>query len=139
MLQTSVVAVFCEDVREEKAGSDTILGVFPDNINVSAIPGMLPRMGIYVRVHIDPEPDPGAISIRLQFPDGAETPLTTLDPALVLKSRNDARNSGHPIAGLISKTVATPFPLPQAGRILVWVKVGDTDYLAAALNVQQTK
>jgi len=30
----SAIAVFCEDIREEKSRQDIIIGVFPDNLNL---------------------------------------------------------------------------------------------------------
>ena len=52
MNDISVVALFCSDVRQEKGGTETIVGIFPDNVNLLTIPGAFAQMYVYVRMLI---------------------------------------------------------------------------------------
>jgi len=136
MLPVSIVGFFCEDIREEKAGTDTIIGIMPDNVNVRSIPCVFPKLGIYIRIHLDPAHDPGEIQLKLALPDGSEFSLGRFEASLVTNSIDTARAGGGPLAGLISRAVASPFRIPAAGRIRAIVTVKGTEYIAAALNVQ---
>jgi hypothetical protein len=137
MRTASVVGLFCDDIREEKRGTDTLVGIFPDNINVPALPITFAKLAVYIRIHLDPSNDPpGAIPIRIEMPNGSQMPLGTLEESLVNKTLQDAKATGAPIAGLISRAVASPFHLPAAGRLRVIVTIADEDVLAAAINVQ---
>jgi hypothetical protein len=131
----NVVGFFCEDIREEKTGH-TIIGIFPDNMNVSALPGALPKLGVYIRCHVDPSEDVGPISGKLVFADGDEIPLADFDEAAVKKTQEETRKKGTPIAGFIMIAVAMMVQIKEAGRILAIVKIGKTEILAATLNIQ---
>jgi hypothetical protein len=134
MIAVSVVALFCEDIRDEVSGAHTLVGVISDHIRVPAIPGALAKLSIYVRINFDPEYDPGEISVRLRMSDGTEMPLTKFEPELIAKAKSDALASGFPVAGLISKTAAAPFPITQRGITRVLVNVGGAEFLGGALE-----
>ena len=136
MQQVMAIGLFCEDVREEKSGADTLIGIFPDNLGLNQLPATLPRLGFYTRIIFDPNTDPGPISVRLKMPDDSLMNLTTFDPNLVLKTRNDAISSGAPTAGLITRGVASPFNVLKTGRILIIAKVGEREIVCGHLNIQ---
>jgi hypothetical protein len=52
MSGVSACALFCEDVRQEKTGGETLVGVMRDNLAMSSLPGVLPKLGIYIRMNI---------------------------------------------------------------------------------------
>jgi hypothetical protein len=135
----SAVALFCDDIREERLGTLTLVGVMPDNVEVPAFPGALAKVGIYVRIHLDPNTDPGAIELLLTFTDGVQHKIGELPKELVDKSRADALAGGNPIAGLIANLSASPFPVPQAGRALVSLKYGDETQVVGGLNFSSPK
>jgi hypothetical protein len=131
----NVVGLFCEDVREEKTGH-TVIGILPDNMNVSALPGALPRLGIYIRCHVDPSAEIGAISGKLRFADGEEIHLATFDETAVKKTQAETRDKGTPLAGFIMVAVAMMVQIKVAGSISAFVNIGGAEILAASLNIQ---
>jgi hypothetical protein len=117
------IALFCEDIREEKGGSQTLIGVMGDNIMVPSFPGAMPRLGIYIRLHILTQNSPCKYDIFLCHPNGERGHITTIDEDLVASTMQDAKAAGNKITGIYSQLVAGPFPVTQAGRIrveLVW-------------------
>jgi hypothetical protein len=132
---SNIVGLFCEDIREEKFGH-TIIGIFPDNMNVSALPCALPKLGIYIRCHIDPLTEIGSISAKLKFADGEEIPLAEFNEAAVKKTQTETREKGTPLAGFIMIAVAMMVQVKQAGLISALVKIGDDEILATTLNIQ---
>lgn len=131
----SIIGLFCEDIREEKAGTDSLMGILPDNLNVPG-PGMIPKLALYTRFHIDPAIDPGTIAIRIDHPNGDRMMLTTLDPALIKKARDDAMAGGFPIAGLISRSGFGNFPLQAEGVIKAVAIVSGQEIVCANLKVK---
>lgn len=128
------IALFCEDIREEKAGTVTLVGVMPDNTELPQVPVIFGKLCFYVRFHLEPGVDPGEVSVKLSFPDGNVTTLGGFEPDLVKKVIRGAADSGTPFAGLVFTAVAAPFPIPMPGRVVVIAKIGETETPCGALN-----
>ncbi len=137
MLPISITSIFCEDIREEKSGGEILVGIMPDNINVSSFPFIFPKFSIYTRVNLDPKATIRDLSIWLRRQNGEEVSLGTLDPQVVDQAKTDAIKREFPIAGLIFRAVIQAFPLVDAGIISVVIKEGAEEYIGGALNVQQ--
>jgi hypothetical protein len=134
----SVLSLFCDDIREEKRGSDILVGILPDNVNVPKIPFSFPKMAIYTRINLDPECDPGELSVTVRSPSGVALFAATLDANVVQKAITEAKASGSPIAGLINRTISMNWHVKEPGRVTVIVTAHGKEYLAGALNLQQT-
>jgi hypothetical protein len=140
MLPVSIVGVFCEDIREEKSGQDTLIGLLPDNLNVAALPGFLqggtpifPKLGLYVRAHLEKKPK--TISVTLFNTDGSVVISGGWESHMLDRAFNDAKQNQLPLVGLIQKIVVSPLPLPRSGKILAVATVNDVEHIVAALNV----
>jgi hypothetical protein len=129
-----VVGLFCEDIREEKSGQDTIIGIFPDNLQVAQTPGMIPKLGVYIRFLLDLDTAVRNIGLRLTSPGGQEMPLGDLDH-LIEQAKTESASKEMPYAGLIAKAVITPFPIFAPGKIAIIVRVDGVDRVCGALNV----
>jgi hypothetical protein len=132
----SVVGLFCEDIREEKAGTDSLIGIMPDNIQVPNVPGMLTKLALYTRMNIDVKFDPGAISLLLVAPDGHRTLLSEIPSELITKAIREANEKGAPYAGIISRTGFGTFGVQKPGRVVVVANTGGEDHFVAALNFE---
>jgi hypothetical protein len=140
MQPVSVVAIFCEDIREEKSGQDTIVGILPDNLTISApVPSvgtaLIPKLGLYLRVHFDVKDRPKGLSIRLLSPSDNVVAQSEWQQSVIDKAFDDSAANKMPLVGLIQKLVASPFPVPQAGKIIAIATINGSDYVAGALNV----
>lgn len=136
MNDVSAITVFCEDIRVEKQNTNTIVGVLPDNIRVDGIPGVMPKIGVYTRLHFDIGFDPGPISIVLQYPSGEEDILTNIDPEILKLAKQDSINRNAPMYGVVSRSLKSPFPVDQEGRITAIVNVGDAKIISGILNFE---
>jgi hypothetical protein len=142
MIKFSAVCIFCEDIREEKSGQDTIVGTFPDNLVVEGAPpptptakGIMPKLGIYLRVNLRTDGDkPANISAKVLAPSGDIIAQSGWAAELLEQSYADAIRNQMPIYGLLLKLVASPVPIAN-GKITTIVTIDGTDHLAGALNV----
>lgn len=138
MLSRSVVTLFCDDVREEKSGKDTLIGVHPDNINVPSFPFSFPKMAIYTRINIDVADSPGEISIIISVPNQDDVLLSTLDTKTITDGQTQAKKDGSPMVGLIIRVTGTNFIVPAPGQVKLTAKIKGKKYVGGVLNVKQT-
>jgi hypothetical protein len=146
MMPLSAVCVFCEDIREEKSGQDTIVGTLPDNLVAAKSPSveesanmrpLLPRLGFYLRIHLDAERDiPKEISAKVINTDGQLITQSSWERSVLDHTFAESRKNKMPLVGLIFKVVAAPLPVTmEGGKITVVVTVDGVEHLAGALNV----
>jgi hypothetical protein len=134
MQSFSAIGVFCEDIREEQSGQHTLVGIFSDNVNIPELPLFMPKLAIYIRINLDPAISTRTITTKLKVPGGPELPMANLSN-LIDKSTSQARENGMPYAGLLAKTVFSPFPVQAAGKIEAIVQIEGVEYICGALNV----
>src|SRR5260370_20549029 len=135
MREWHAIGVFCEDIREEKSDLFSLIGIMQDNIKVNGIPGAIPKLGIYTRLHISPTLDVDEIKIKIRFADGQELEISTMDSTLIKKTQNDAINQKSPWAGLMNRAIAAPFFVQVPGRILLIVRLAEEELICGTLNI----
>lgn len=135
----AALALFCEDIRAEISGTDTLVGVLPDNIMVPRLPSIVPKFATYIRIFFDPKEDSLAISSRLVHPDGQVLMENPVAWELVKQASEEATRDGNPYASIISRMVLSPFHLKIVGGMQVVVRVGDQQILAGQLNVKSAE
>lgn len=134
-MPNSVIAIFCEDIRQELGGQHTLVGVLPDNIAVPNLPGAMPKLGIYVRAQIERNHVPDEITVNFKNSDGTQIPIPTWDKATIEKGNADATINSLPTFGLILTAVLSPFSFPAAGPVMLSVTIDGVTYLAGLLNI----
>lgn len=138
MLPRSVISFFCDDIREEKNDMDTLIGIYPNNVNVPHFPFSFPKLGIYTRIHFDVEDSPGDIKIKASRPKEEDIPLTIMTEESFSESQQQTKEEGLPVMGLISKAVAVGFTIKEPGQLKIIVTIQGEEYIGGVLNVQQT-
>lgn len=136
MLPRSAISLFCDDIREEKSGKDTFVGVYPDNVNVPSFPFTFSRIAIYTRIIIDIKDSPGDIPISILVPTEDDVLLGTLDKKKITKAKKEAKKNKSPTVGLIVKVTAAPFRVPAPGLIKIIVVIEGQEYVGGVLNIQ---
>jgi hypothetical protein len=131
----SASALFCEDIREEKSGQYTIVGILPDSLNVQRVPAVLPKLGIYLRFHLNTASKFRTIKATLRVPGGKDIPLAEVHQKLLAELRAKALSSGMPFAGLVYKTLFSPFGVSAGGRFEVVAEINGADHICGALNI----
>lgn len=131
-----VIGLFCDDVRREIGGTDTVVGILPDNINVPNKGGALPRLAVYIRVLFEPDEPIGKISAVLKTPTGETVNLGFVSEQLAQEAAAGARENDLPIAGIILRAVMTPFPIPEIGKFEAVVIHNDQNHTCAVLNIR---
>lgn len=132
----TAMGVFCEDIREEKTGTQTLVGVYPDNLNIPTVPAALPKLALYMRIAVDPFVDAEQMSVWLISPKGDERKINDIDTKLVAQTQANSRKSGTPFATMISRIIAPAFPVTEYGRMKALLRIGSEEIICATLNFQ---
>jgi hypothetical protein len=73
--QISGFALFCEDIREESKGTETLVGILPASLSVSPMPLNFIKLCVYARLKIPKAWDQGPILCFLSFLSGDDETL----------------------------------------------------------------
>jgi hypothetical protein len=130
-----VIALFCDDIREERASKTTLVGIYGDNVNVPNIPSAFPKIALYVRLHMKPDFDLREFSVVLRFPKGDEVKLGDVDKATIEKAKKQAAKDS-PYVGVVLNVVFAPAPIEMAGRIVAVAIINGREHVVSGLNVQ---
>ncbi len=80
---TAIVALVCDDVRNESSGKEILIGVFADNVYVGVLPANL-IVSLYIRLRLA-DNQSGNIKFRVMSPGGTqvtpEVPFALPPPA----------------------------------------------------------
>lgn len=140
MNQISVMALFCEDIRDEKSGQVSLVGIMSDNANVPHPPkgtptiGMIPKLAIYLRASFDVNAEIDEIKFVMELPDGEKVAVGSANAATIAEAKG-TKAKGNPMGTIISTVKIQPLPLAKLGRITVRAYIGKQEYLAGFLNV----
>jgi len=143
MYPLSIMAFFCEDIREEKGDIFTLIGILPDTVRLQEqgsgvvesgepVRLLLPRLCIYVRINFDPAMDLGPTDISLVLPSGERLAIGRVGQDIIDRSRTEAKARGNLLSGVVSRAVIGGFRPPE-GAIKVEVNIQGDIYLAGAL------
>lgn len=132
----SIISLFCEDIRQEQSGVDTLVGVMPDELNLPNIPSAIPKLAIYTRINFPVDFNPGEITISIDIEGNEEVQLTTLDKKFVVKSIHESTQRKSPLVGLISRAVSSPYFVKQAGRVRILTRYNAMTVISGTLNIQ---
>jgi hypothetical protein len=139
----NVMALFCEDIREEKGDIVTLVGILPDFVKVEeASPSgvtegqsakFLSKLCIYLRINFDPTVDLGTPQVGLTMPNGERIMLGSIGADVVEKAKSQAKEQGNLLAGVISRVVLAGFRPPK-GVVKVEVEISGETTLAGVVN-----
>jgi hypothetical protein len=128
----SASGFFCDDVRTEVNGLHTIVGIYPDKVALPNIPGLFQILWLYIRVHLDPELDPGSMKVFLTLPNGNEIHVSDVDPDMIAEVQKNARDEASPFAGVLLRFRFGDFQIQQPGRLTVILRTEHQGDLVAA-------
>jgi hypothetical protein len=140
---TSVIAIFCEDIREDKSGQLSLIGILGDNVGVPPLPedaknfaGTIPKLFVYIRISFDVSEELGPISIRMILPNGSSVPAGNVEQKTVEQARA-TREKGNPVAGIVLRIqFGGPIITSLPSRMIVEVTIGSQTYIAGALRFE---
>lgn len=128
------VALFCEDVRQEAAGTVTLVGLLSDNLAVPAFPGVMPKLAIYIRVHIPV--DHKTENIKFFLCDGdSRNEIGGFDKDFVNKTIAETKAMDNPLSGFILTVLASPYPVSRESRHWVEMQYGKVTTVIGTLKI----
>jgi hypothetical protein len=145
----NTMALFCEDIREEKGDVFTLVGILPDTVNLresgasggdpsaGGINRILTKLCVYARINFAPEIDIGEPKVQLSTPDGNIFAQSIVKDTLIAKAKKNAIDRSNLQAGIIVRLVLTAFQPPSEGTIKAEVVIKGQARLAGTLNFRR--
>lgn len=131
----SSLSLFCEDIRNEVGGLETLVGIFPDNIAFSkGFPSTLAKFGIYTRISFDVNKPPKFLRIRIVGVEGEIISDAEMDEELIAQAVLESKKSDSPLAGVKQIALASPLVVKSKGRIIVYLVSEKEETIAGILN-----
>lgn len=135
-LPCSAVAMFAEDLRDEQAGTHSLIGIMPDNIEVQSMPGMMTKLAVYTRINFSPDTMPDRLEVLLRVTgDGSILNLSIIPREILQQSVADTMAKNGPLVTIINRTVAAALVIPHPDRLESVVKWNDEEIIAGSLNI----
>jgi len=131
-----IVATFCEDIRAEASGQETLVGVFADNLAVPSVPIRLPKLAIFVRCNFSLDFKLKSLANTFHEPDGSQILELPVEAELIAKAIEESKRDGSPIFGIKTSAIFNPFPVKLLGRYTFLSHVNGEKYVTGTLNFQ---
>jgi hypothetical protein len=131
----SAITIFCEDIREEVGGTETLIGIMPDNVQLPVIPFHFPKICIYTRIHLTFDFKPEEIKFFLKFPDNSEQFFGETSAEQVRSALTDSHSKNNLITGLIFKVKIANLPIKTEGKLVPMIKFGTEEFITGTLNI----
>ena len=133
----SFISLFCDDIREEKSGVDTIVGVFPDNLSLPHIPSVIPKLCVYTRLYLEKsEITPKLIAARLRLSWNEEIINIGDFGGTQLKNAFDEAEKGNQKrVGIIMKAILTGFTVAETGRLDVIINIDGNEVVSGSVRI----
>lgn len=146
----NAIGFFCEDIREERSGQLTLVGLLPDNMMVPPPPGdllernpnarpIIPRIALYVRIHVGTNESLQPMKLKLIFPDDSEIELGDVGADVIEKGKRQAAQKELPIAGIVLHAVFQALRAPQNGLLRAVLQSENDQIVCAILRLTGEK
>jgi hypothetical protein len=136
MSKFNLLALFCEDVRTEVSGQETVVGTLGDNIEVGQIPGLMPKLGIYLKYNFAIDFRLHSLSSRLLSPDQSVIAEFPVELEILAQANDEAKSSAAPYFGLKQNIIFAPFPITVPGFHAMMCAINGRDHLAGFINIK---
>lgn len=139
MSDVSAVALFCEDVRRERVGRTTLIGVMPDVLLITKFPHEIERITAYFRIKFDPAGDyKEAIYPSIDwdgFPAEPREPSEPMPTEIIQRAITKAKERNIPFVTLTGRVIFNvPLSIKKPGQMLAFLNVGAEKVLCGALT-----
>jgi hypothetical protein len=131
----SVTALFCEDIRPETSGQETLVGLLGDGIEVNSLPAMIPKLSFYIRANFAMGFELNALSFDLVSPSGHVIFTNHVEKSLIEESYSEAKAKEMLTVGIKTYSTFSPFPITEAGFYKLNSSVNEETRMTSYLKV----
>lgn len=135
MSRFAIVALFCEDVRVEASGQETLIGIFGDNLAVTQVPGLMSKMSIYIRCNFASDFDLKTLSHKFISPSGSVLHEIPIGQKMITDAIEQVRVENSPMLGIKISAIFAPFAINEYGRHSLLSYVNEEEYLTGFANI----
>jgi len=132
----SAITLFCEDIRHERNGIESLVGLLPDNISLPEFPSTIAKLGIYTRITFSAGEEPQPFELIVTDVLGTEISLTKVGSDDLEKIRSSV-SSDTKFFGLKSISTFINYSVPHEGSLHASIRFAGRNILTGGLNFKQ--
>jgi hypothetical protein len=136
MNDISAISLFCPYMHTDKDNSDTLVSIYPDNVEIPQAGVTLPVLANYTRIQFDPHNPPKNLELQFRDPENAVIISNKVASEVVEKAVSDGLRDEQPRVSLILRMNAVGFTLQKLGRYSMWFNADGTEKLCGTLNIK---
>lgn len=137
-MRFAATTIFCEDIRAEVSGTETLVGVMPDNINFVSFPSTIPKLCAYTRLILFADLEYNEVVFSLSSTDGTVLGENPVESDLLARAVTDAKAQGATIANIVARLVFSPMQVKNESRLIASVKVDGESINCGQLNFRKS-
>ncbi len=139
--------LFCEYARSEADKVTSLIGIFPDHVNLAPLPSstvsddaaalpVIPNLSIYSRTRLPLDRDvKGPIRIYFESPSGQLIAEHTFDADFVQAAYDKAVAQGQEYLTFIAQFTVQGLPITEAGNFTTMVDYGGELYFSGRIRL----
>jgi len=132
----SAVTLFCEDIRIEKSEQQTLVGVLKDALEITKIPGALPRLAVFTRLSADVDFDMSELTVRFLEPSGKLIAENIIENEMIKNARDRAIRTNNPTHGVVAMFQLSMLPVESEGIFSVVCTVNGSETRSGYINIR---
>lgn len=131
----SAITLFCEDIRNETQGTEIIVGVLPDIVNVqNPSPINVPRLGVFTRANFPLDACPRELEFRVKV--GGQPPMSSkVEDDVIDHARSVAEEKKLALVGFKSQAFLS-FPLEKTIDLVATVVADGVETVTGAIRFE---
>ncbi|MCB1782380.1 MAG: hypothetical protein KDI13_00140 [Alphaproteobacteria bacterium] len=130
-VKTFGYAQFCDDIREEKNGKITLVGVYHNDIIVPEIPAFLPKFYIMVNI-VSAEREKQILPLKIEYGDDI-----IADGDVVVEFQKNKFHENIETNETHISLIFSPFPITKEDFLKVKIKIENEWTIAGQIFVQK--
>ena len=131
----NTIAIFCEDVRPEVSGQESIVGIFGDGLSVSSVPGFMPKLSIYIRFNAVSGFELGSLSFKMLSPNGNVLFENIVGKDVISRAIEESAAANMATVGIKTYSTFAPFQINEVGTFSVIASINEVETLAGFIKV----
>ena len=129
------LSLFCEDIRQELAGTETLVGVMSDQINIIGKPALIAKIGIYTKIYFPFDDVPESITIDVYGVDGNIIISNNCDKNVLAESINSAKSANSDRVGMKVLFVIGGIQISNSGEMKVVIRINNVHLVSGSLVI----
>ena len=136
MPRCDAIALYCQDVRQEKSDQLSLVGVFPDAIQISGSGRVIPKLAIYFTIFASIDFVFSDLYLKLLSPSNDTITSTHVDIERLATTAKLSAQDNDPIYRATLFHIMTPFHVGDGGLFRAVATMNGEEIICGSLRIK---